>query len=150
MNVSSNCVYCFVFRIALRYFYPETPGGKRELPIWQSHVPAHLSAPNCAVSLPLCSTLPLPSATVPRIVSSVKGINLTASRGLGWPSLQMVFYHFLRQTRGHPDTACCSEICCTQSAPHRILPWLPQLSCLLHAYSKVVREKPFILSRLVF
>ena len=54
----------------------------------------------------------------------------------------MVFYHFLRQTRGHPDTACCSEIRCTQSAPHRILPWLPQLSCLLYAYSKVVREKP--------
>ena len=48
-------VYCFVFRIALRYCSSETPGGKRELPTWQSHVPAHLSAPNCAVSLPLCS-----------------------------------------------------------------------------------------------
>ena len=54
-----SCVlfYCFVFRTALRYCSSETPGGKRELPTWQSHVPAHLSAPNCAVSLPLCSKL---------------------------------------------------------------------------------------------
>ena len=36
---------------------------------------------------------------------------------------QIVSYHSVRQTlRGHPDTMCCGEICCTRSARHRVLP----------------------------
>jgi len=118
-------IYCFVFFRICTIF--RDPWGKREISTWQSHVPADTFLRQLdRVSASLLKHYLFPPYRQPRIPHPpVKGTNLTASSRLGWPSPQMVSYHFLRQTRGHHATTAALRFTFPCAKPHRILPRLP-------------------------
>ena len=98
-------LYCFSFELPFVIVF-RNPRGKRETPTWQSHVPAGIFLRQLyrVSAFLLKTTSSLRNDNRGLFYPPVNLSNLTVSSRLGRPSPQMVSYHFLRQTRGHPDT----------------------------------------------
>ena len=105
LSQTKVALYCFSFELPLVIVF-RNPRGKRETPTWQSHVPAGIFLRQLyrVSAFLLKTTSSLRNDNRGLFYPPVNLSNLTVSSRLGRPSPQMVSYHFLRQTRGHPDT----------------------------------------------